>query len=67
MLREQEEPHRQAVVPSSLLRPLCSNPPKHGAAIVAIILSDPELFAQWKASCFVLLRFTYAFEMMLVS
>ena len=28
----------------------CSNPPKHGAAIVAIILSDPELFAQWKAS-----------------
>lgn len=32
----------------------CSNPPKHGAAIVAIILSDPELFAQWKASCYTL-------------
>lgn len=29
-------------------RHMYSNPPKHGAAIVAIILSDPELFAQWK-------------------
>ena len=25
-----------------------SNPPKHGAAIVATILNDPALLAQWK-------------------
>lgn len=25
-----------------------SNPPKHGAAIVTAILSDPALLAQWK-------------------
>jgi aspartate/tyrosine/aromatic aminotransferase len=25
-----------------------SSPPKHGAAIVTTILSDPELYAAWK-------------------
>lgn len=27
-----------------------SNPPRHGAAIVTAILSDPELYSQWKVS-----------------
>ena len=27
-----------------------SNPPRHGAAIVARILADPGLFDEWKAS-----------------
>ena len=32
----------------SVLHVLCSNPPKFGALLVTIILSDPELLAQWK-------------------
>ncbi len=31
----------------SVIRPMYSNPPKHGADIVALILSDPQLFQQW--------------------
>jgi len=31
-----------------LIRNLYSNPPKHGAAIVAAILSTPELAAEWR-------------------
>lgn len=31
----------------SLIRAIYSNPPKHGAAIVATILSDPELRESW--------------------
>ena len=29
-------------------RAMYSSPPKHGAAIVTTILSDPELYAAWK-------------------
>ena len=29
-----------------------SNPPRHGAAIVTAILSDPELYSQWKVQLF---------------
>eukprot|EP00891_Asterochloris_glomerata_P004767 jgi/Astpho2/4767/Aster-00315 len=32
----------------SVIRPMYSNPPKHGSAIVTTILSDKELFSQWK-------------------
>ncbi|DBA88905.1 hypothetical protein WJX79_000402 [Trebouxia sp. C0005] len=32
----------------SVIRPMYSNPPRHGAAIVTAILSDPELYSQWK-------------------
>lgn len=31
-----------------LIRPLYSNPPAHGAAIVARVLGDPALLAEWK-------------------
>jgi len=33
---------------SVLTRSEISNPPAHGARLVALILNDPELFAQWK-------------------
>ncbi|KAL3149705.1 hypothetical protein ABBQ38_013535 [Trebouxia sp. C0009 RCD-2024] len=32
----------------AVIRPMYSNPPRHGAAIVTAILSDPELYSQWK-------------------
>lgn len=32
----------------TVIRPLYSNPPRHGAAIVVAILSDPELYKQWR-------------------
>ncbi|KAL6770488.1 AST1 [Auxenochlorella protothecoides x Auxenochlorella symbiontica] len=32
-----------------VIRAMYSNPPRHGAEIVAAILSDPELYALWKA------------------
>ncbi len=35
-----------------VIRPMYSNPPRHGAAIVTAILSDPELYSQWKVSIF---------------
>ena len=31
-----------------VIRPNYSNPPAHGARIVAIVLSDPALYAEWK-------------------
>ena len=31
-----------------VIRPLYSNPPRHGAAIVVAILSDPQLYKQWR-------------------
>ncbi len=35
-----------------VIRPMYSNPPRHGAAIVTAILSDPQLYSQWKVSTF---------------
>jgi len=32
-----------------IIRPLYSNPPKHGAQIVVRVLSDPELYAEWRS------------------
>eukprot|EP00455_Lapot_gusevi_P057916 TRINITY_DN9_c0_g2_i6.p1 TRINITY_DN9_c0_g2~~TRINITY_DN9_c0_g2_i6.p1 ORF type:complete len:133 (+),score=62.11 TRINITY_DN9_c0_g2_i6:118-516(+) len=32
-----------------VIRPMYSNPPRHGAHIVSAILSDPKLFAEWDA------------------
>ncbi|GAX81276.1 hypothetical protein CEUSTIGMA_g8708.t1 [Chlamydomonas eustigma] len=32
----------------TVIRPMYSNPPIHGAAIAAKILSDPQLFQEWK-------------------
>jgi len=31
-----------------VIRPMYSSPPRHGAAIVAAVLSDPQLYAEWK-------------------
>lgn len=31
-----------------IIRPMYSNPPKHGAEIVNLVLKTPELFARWK-------------------
>ena len=31
-----------------VIRPNYSNPPAHGSRIVAIVLSDPQLYAEWK-------------------
>lgn len=31
-----------------VIRAMYSSPPKHGAAIVSVILSDPTLFAEWR-------------------
>ena len=33
---------------AQVIRPMYSNPPRHGAAIVATILGDPRLYEQWK-------------------
>lgn len=34
-----------------VIRPMYSNPPRHGARIVSTILSDPELTAEFKEQC----------------
>ena len=34
-----------------LIRPMYSNPPIHGARIVAEVLGDPALEAEWRAEC----------------
>jgi len=31
-----------------LIRPLYSNPPRHGAEIVYMVLSNPELYSEWR-------------------
>ncbi len=33
-----------------VIRPMFSNPPRHGAAIVVEVLSDPRLYAEWRVS-----------------
>ena len=35
----------------ALIRPMYSNPPVHGARVVAEVLGDPELKAQWFSEC----------------
>ena len=32
-----------------VVRPMYSNPPKHGARIVATVLGDPDLYAEWQS------------------
>ncbi|GMH37232.1 hypothetical protein BSKO_05105 [Bryopsis sp. KO-2023] len=32
----------------AVIRPMYSNPPRHGAAIASAVLGSPELFEQWK-------------------
>lgn len=34
---------------NQVIRPMYSNPPAHGARIVATVFNTPELFEQWKA------------------
>lgn len=33
---------------AQVIRPMFSNPPRHGAAIVVEVLSDPRLYAEWR-------------------
>ena len=33
--------------PRSIIRPMISNPQLHGARLVATVLNDPKLTAQW--------------------
>jgi aspartate aminotransferase len=43
---------RASIVSSQMklvIRPMYSNPPKHGALIVAKVLGNPERFARWRA------------------
>ena len=47
-------PDEAAAVESQLkiiIRPMYSNPPIHGARIVATVLGDAALQAQWRAEC----------------
>lgn len=48
------ESEKEAAILSSrikqIARPMYSNPPIHGARVVDIILSDPELTASWHNS-----------------
>lgn len=39
---------RGCVLPVQVIRPMFSNPPRFGAAIVVTVLSDPELYALWR-------------------
>ena len=39
-----------AEVGVQVIRPMFSNPPRHGAAIVVEVLSDPRLYAEWRVS-----------------
>lgn len=34
----------------AIVRPMYSNPPKHGALVVQTVLSDPTLFEEWRAN-----------------
>lgn len=46
---EQETAERAFSQVKSVIRANYSNPPAHGAAVVALILSDPQLKAEWEA------------------
>merc|ERR1712098_156013 len=45
--QDKEEASRVMSQIKILIRPLYSNPPKHGARIVTEILSNPEIRAEW--------------------
>jgi len=49
--KDKEEAARLESQAKILVRPMYSNPPIHGAKIVAHILSDPKLKPQWYAEC----------------
>lgn len=36
-----------------VIRPMFSNPPRHGAAIVVTVLQDPELYSLWRVRAWV--------------
>nr|ALS04703.1 mitochondrial aspartate aminotransferase precursor [Pseudodiaptomus poplesia] len=45
--QDKEEAARVESQVKILIRPLYSNPPRHGARLVTEVLTDPELHAQW--------------------
>lgn len=46
-----DEAKRVASQLQQIVRPMYSSPPIHGARIVAEVLSDPHLKAQWLQEC----------------
>jgi len=48
---DEDEAARIASQLKIIIRPMYSNPPVHGARIVATVLSDPELEVKWRAEC----------------
>lgn len=48
MGESQEEATRVLSQMKILIRPMYSSPPVHGARLVAVVLSDPQLRAQWE-------------------
>jgi aspartate/tyrosine/aromatic aminotransferase len=34
-----------------VIRAMYSSPPRHGAEIAELVLSDPQLFQEWKVRC----------------
>ena len=51
MCADQDEAARVFSQLKIITRPMYSNPPIHGAHIVATVLNDPSLRAQWDAEC----------------
>lgn len=49
--QNKEEAERVSSQLKVIVRPMYSNPPVHGARIVAEVLSDPALKAQWLQEC----------------
>lgn len=47
----EEEAQRVLSQLKVVIRPMYSNPPRHGARIVSTILTDPKLRADWEAQC----------------
>ena len=48
---DEDEAGRIASQLKIIIRPMYSNPPVHGARIVAEVLSDPALEAKWRGEC----------------
>ena len=47
----EEEAKRVVSQLKMVIRPMYSNPPRHGARLVSTILSDPDLRSDWETQC----------------
>jgi len=48
---DEDEAKRVVSQLKMVIRPMYSNPPRHGARIVQTVLSDPELREDWEIQC----------------